>query len=597
MLCRLIKAKNTDLKANLHTDLRSGYTTGTCCAAVAKAATWMLFNGDMLHHIQVGMPDGDTAMLEIADIQLSAHSATCTTIKDAGDDPDITNGIKVHATATIIDSPQVQLIAGKGIGTVTKPGMAVAVGQAAINPVPLAMIRQAISDVLPEGKGVAVELAIPEGVAVAKRTFNPRLGIVGGISVLGTTGIVKPMSEEALKNSLELELKMLAHQQTDYVILVPGNYAISFLQQHCKVDTESVVQTSNFIGFMLEKAVKYGFKKVLLVGHIGKLIKLAAGIFHTHSRIADARNETMAAHYLAFCSDAITAKQLMAVNTTEEAVELIQQPEFWPHMANVIRKRAQNYVYGELDIEVVLFSQQKHFLGASDAIDSFNLSLQSTPNVVDETRGAHISICGIGPGHAAYILPQVYRKVAVAEVLIGGKRHLELFRHPRKVLFNGRLADLNKTLVECTGKRVTVVVSGDTGFYSLRNYITNTFPQASIDLVPGISSFQYLYAKLNMGYEKGKLLSLHGRTSDFITELKANENVFMLTDRVNTFQHVALTLIKNGLGNTHMVVGNNLSYPNEEIITGKASELAQRTDQFELCAIILKHEINTDLNQ
>jgi len=521
------------------------------------------------------------------------------TVKDAGDDPDITNGIKIYATARKTGGNEVRLLTGEGIGVVTKPGLAAEVGKPAINPVPYKMIMQSIREVLPEGEGVEVTLSIPEGVEIAKKTFNPRLGIEGGISVLGTTGIVKPMSEDALKSSLELNLKQIAAQGHDKVIMAPGNYATKFLQTHFEYEEELLVQTSNYIGFMLEKAVKLHFKKVILVGHVGKLIKLAAGIFHTHSRVADARNEIMASHYLHYSDDAHTAKSLFQVNTTEEAADLIQDTGFWGYMALKMKERAEAHVFNELDIEVVTFSNSKGLLGMScnqDGLDDVMKPIELLKPVepdCDKNDG-EIVVCGIGPGNPDLIVPAILKEVSQAGLIVGGERQLSLFRkfNKKEILFSGKLDSLAEAIDKNVGKRIVVLVSGDTGFYSLRNYLSERFLECKIRAIPGISSYQYFYSKLNMGYERAFLASVHGRSCDFMDRLDEYDSVFLLTDKKNSYQSIAQELVQAGKEDTQMYIGNKLSYPDEVILSGTAEEVATFDHDFELCSVILHNSKN-----
>lgn len=365
-------------KERLHSNLRSGLTTGTCACAVAKASAYMLVNNCVINHIAVKLPQGNEVILELQDVFISNEYTECSTIKDAGDDPDITHGAKITAKAIKTTTLGIQIKAGKGIGTVTKPGLSVKIGEAAINPTPLKMIKEALNEVVPKDLGVKVLLSIPNGETLAKKTFNPKLGIVGGLSILGTTGIVKPMSEEALKDSLVLKLKQLASLGKTKAILSPGNYGKAFSKQQFNYDEEKTVLTSNYIGFMLEQAVRHKFQQLVLVGHIGKLVKLAGGIFQTHSRTADARNEILAAHYFKFTSDAAGFKQIIRANTTEEVASEINNTAFWNHLAVLIKARAEQYIFNELQVEVVLFSQQNGLLSSTP--EAFELVKEISEN-------------------------------------------------------------------------------------------------------------------------------------------------------------------------------------------------------------------------
>jgi len=360
-------------RSNLHTELQSGFTTGTCAAAVAKAATFMLINQKEVNHISVTLPDGQSVIMELIKTNYCQSSASCSVIKDAGDDPDVTHGIEIIASASFSDNIGVSISAGKGIGTVTKPGLAVEIGKPAINPVPLKMITESVAELLPKEKGINIILTVPTGEQIAQKTFNPRLGIKGGISILGTSGIVKPMSEDALKDSLVIKLKQLVAYGYTTAVFSPGNYGKAFSKQQFSYSEDKTVLTSNYIGFMLEQAVRNNFKTIVIVGHIGKLIKLAGGIFNTHSRVADARNEILASHYFKFSNDADAFLQIMNSNTTEEASNFITKSEFWDYMAETIKHKAQQYIYNELTVEVVLFSQQRGELGRTNkAISTIN---------------------------------------------------------------------------------------------------------------------------------------------------------------------------------------------------------------------------------
>jgi cobalt-precorrin-5B (C1)-methyltransferase len=353
-------------REKLHIELRSGLTTGTCACAVAKASAYMLLNQERVNHVGIRLPNGKEVVLEVKDEKFLPKYVECSTIKDAGDDPDITHGVKIIAKASFIDSKEIKLVAGTGIGTVTKPGLAVEVGKPAINPTPLKMIYEALHEVVPKNTGIEITLSIPEGAELARKTFNPRLGIEGGISILGTTGIVKPMSEDALKASLVLPLKQLAATGHTKAVLSPGNYGKAFSKQQFKSSEEKTILTSNFIGYMLEQAVRNNFTQLVLIGHIGKLVKIAGGIFYTHSRIADARNEILAAHYFNYSKDPEGFGKIMGANTMEEVVEFIHNPGFWKYLAMQIKHKAEQYVYKELEIEVILFSQKAGKLASSD---------------------------------------------------------------------------------------------------------------------------------------------------------------------------------------------------------------------------------------
>ena len=274
--------------------LRFGYTTGTCAAAAAKAATLYLLTGRAPKTVQIHTPKGIDLKLPVEEAARKESAARCAVRKFSGDDPDVTDGALVYAAISISKAPGIHIDGGQGVGRATKP-----------------MIEQAVREALDqieEVRGVDVVISVPEGEALAQKTFNPRLGIVGGISILGTSGIVEPMSEEALVDSIRLEIRQRKALGDQRLILAPGNYGTDFLRDTFGVGEERIVKVSNYIGKALDAAVEVGFTEVLLAGHIGKLIKLSGGIMNTHSREGDGRAELMAACALRAGADGDTAR-------------------------------------------------------------------------------------------------------------------------------------------------------------------------------------------------------------------------------------------------------------------------------------------------
>ena len=279
--------------------LRYGYTTGSCAAAAAKAAAWMLLTGKRKNTISLVTPKGIPLSLQVEDIRMEEDFVSCAIRKDSGDDPDVTNGTLVYARVSRRGTPEIAIDGGFGVGRVTKKGLDQPVGNAAINSVPRKMIRENLEEVLSltdADCGLDVLISVPDGERLAKQTFNPRLGIVGGISVLGTTGIVEPMSEKALVDTIRVELNQRRAGGGDYVLLTPGNYGCDFIRAGLNLRPEWAVQTSNFIGQSLDICRELGFRGALLVGHIGKLVKVGGGMLNTHSKYGDCRMEILAAH-------------------------------------------------------------------------------------------------------------------------------------------------------------------------------------------------------------------------------------------------------------------------------------------------------------
>lgn len=282
--------------------MRYGFTTGSCAAAASKAAAYMLLTGKAKNKITIQTPKGIAYTADITDIKRSENEVSCAVIKDGGDDPDVTTGAYIYASVRILHSDTsalckkkqdlviINIDGGDGVGRVTKPGLDQPVGNAAINHVPREMIEKEVREVCEflDFKGTLdITISVPKGKALAEKTFNPRLGIVGGISILGTSGIVEPMSSQALIDTIRVELRQRYSFGYDYVAVAPGNYGLDFMKESYGYDLDRSVKCSNFIGETIDMAADMGFKRMLLTGHIGKLIKVAGGIMNTHSREAD----------------------------------------------------------------------------------------------------------------------------------------------------------------------------------------------------------------------------------------------------------------------------------------------------------------------
>lgn len=343
--------------------LQYGYTTGTCASAAAKAAVLLLLTGRAPTAVKIHTPKGIDLTLPLEGSAREGDEARCAVRKYSGDDPDVTNGVLVWASVRVSAVPGVHIDGGVGVGRATKPGLKVAVGEAAINPGPRAMIEKAVLEALEETEpviGMDVVISVPEGVALAQKTFNPRLGIVGGVSILGTSGIVEPMSEEALVDSIRLEIRQRKALGETRLILAPGNYGTDFLRDVMGVTEERIVKVSNFIGQALDTAAEVDFKEVLLAGHIGKLVKLSGGIMNTHSREGDGRAELMAACALKAGADADTARAILECVTTDEMLRIIREKGLLDKAMEILAQRIDLYVNarvkGLLTVGVMVFS-------------------------------------------------------------------------------------------------------------------------------------------------------------------------------------------------------------------------------------------------
>lgn len=330
----------------------------------------MLFNGKTVSSVSIDTPAGVRLDLDVGNIEKEVDRVVCGVRKDSGDDPDITGGSLVFAEVRKSNTPGIEVAAGEGVGRVTRPGLPVPPGNPAINPVPMSMILKEVGEALPPGEGVRVEIRIPGGKALAERTFNARLGIEGGLSILGTSGLVKPMSDDAYRETLALEIRQIVEEGGDGgLILVPGNHGKNVACQVLSLPSKRVVRMGNEVGFALDRCLEYGVKNVLLVGHLGKLFKVAAGIFNTHSRTADARFEVISAHAVLMGASADTVQALYRCSTTEamlDVLDTVPAPRLYDCFAEKVSRRAREHAAGAFAVGTVLFSLQRGILGMDE---------------------------------------------------------------------------------------------------------------------------------------------------------------------------------------------------------------------------------------
>lgn len=360
--------------------LRCGYTTGTCAAAAARAAAELLFGGVAVPAVTIGTPSGIEVVVEVEETDEGAGWASCAVRKDAGDDPDVTDGALVYARVEKRSQPGIAIEGGTGVGRVTREGLDQPVGASAINSTPRRMIKEQIESALrthcPDSAqlalpGVLVTISIPAGVELAAKTFNPRLGIEGGISVIGTSGIVKPMSEDALISSIELEMRTLRARGERDLLVVPGNYGRDFADGQLALDLDRAVSCSNFFGATLDAACMLGFERLLIVGHIGKMVKVAGGIMNTHSRVADCRVEILAAHAALSGASQATVRAIMAAATTDAALDVLYEEDAELAGATLaslmlnLADKLNHRVAGQLQIEAIVFSNVRGILGST----------------------------------------------------------------------------------------------------------------------------------------------------------------------------------------------------------------------------------------
>ena len=349
----------------------------------------MLLSGDEVRQVRLMTPKGIELYLDVEEIRRSSGSVRCGVRKYSGDDPDVTDGLLICAEVKK-EEPEAPLLAltgseqedririsgGEGVGRVTRPGLEQPVGEAAVNKIPRQMIREAVREICEKygySGGVHVTLTIPGGERVAEKTFNPRLGILGGLSILGTTGIVEPMSEKALTDTICLEMRVLKENGHDCCIVTPGNYGSDFLKEKMGMDLSLAVKCSNYIGEAIDDAAMLDMKGILLVGHVGKLVKLAAGVMNTHSRQADCRMEVLAAHAAMAGADRDTVTRIMGCINTTEAIRILKERELLvPVMGTVterIREALRRRAGENLSVGAVMFSTEDGILGKTEEAD------------------------------------------------------------------------------------------------------------------------------------------------------------------------------------------------------------------------------------
>ena len=355
---------------------RFGFTTGSCAAAASKAAAYMLLSGRIIDSIGIETPAGVNFIAKLNDIVRDEESVSVSVIKDGGDDPDVTSGCHIVSRVSLLKEKEIKILGGEGIGIVTREGLDQPVGEYAINSVPREMIKKELSEVAElfdhEG-GFSVTLSVPEGVEIAKKTFNERLGIEGGISIIGTSGIVEPMSKKALLDTITLEMKQ-KRSLSDIILVSPGNIGREAMKKEYDVDIDSFVKCSNFIGETVDMAVELSYKGILLAGHIGKLIKVSGGIMNTHSREADSRLEILSSLTLLSGGDEMLSRKILSCTNTEEALLLISETskdlDLLKKTGELIAERINYYLSkraeNALEVGCIVYSANLGIIAGSD---------------------------------------------------------------------------------------------------------------------------------------------------------------------------------------------------------------------------------------
>ena len=367
--------KETDLPVGRKRSLRTGYTTGTCAAAATKAALSALVSGNKLPKVNVSLPKDKHIVIDIAWIKfVNEKSVTASVIKDGGDDPDVTNGAEIWSTVSLLESSnKIMIDGGIGVGRVTKPGLGLEIGKAAINPTPLKMINQVIEEILERQQknryGLSILISVPKGEEIAKRTDNPRLGIIGGISILGTTGIVIPYSTASFAASIRQSIDVSIAMGSDSVILTTGGRSEDFARSIFgnSVADHAYIQIGDFIGFSIKQCAIKKIKKAYVIGFIGKLTKMAMGVKQTHVKGSNVDMNFLATLANSCGANDELVKKIKSANTARHVGELIDQSglsKFYDLLCEEVYNHLSKDSPSDLQIKIILLDFTGKIIGS-----------------------------------------------------------------------------------------------------------------------------------------------------------------------------------------------------------------------------------------
>ncbi len=352
-----------------------GFTTGSCATAATKAALIGLLTGSIPEMVKIITPKGVELIIQVEDPQITQDYASCAIKKFSGDDPDITNGTLIYGKVEKNPYNETIIEGGIGVGRVTLKGLEVEVGKPAINKTPRQTIAAEIKTVSEQYKytgGITTTISVPDGERLAKKTYNPRLGIIGGISILGTSGIVEPMSAKALIDTIEVELKVVRAKGKKDVVISPGNYGKAYINEATDIEDINVIKASNYLGDAIDMAKKMEFNSVLLIGHIGKFIKVAGGVFNTHSNNCDSRMEILAAAAIRAGGDNQLLNRVLDAITTEDALDTLKEAGLLEKTMEAVIERFDFYIKHRFDsdnIGGIIYSNRHGFLGKTKNAD------------------------------------------------------------------------------------------------------------------------------------------------------------------------------------------------------------------------------------
>jgi cobalt-precorrin-5B (C1)-methyltransferase len=352
--------------------LRTGFTTGTTATAATKAALYALITGKPFEYVTVSLPKGRTATLKIAWTRNEhGRKVTCAAIKDGGDDPDATHGAEICSTVSFSSKPRdIHIDGGNGVGRVTKPGLGLEIGSAAINPIPMKMLEQAVREAAGdelESQGVEVIISVPKGEEIAKKTDNPRLGILGGISILGTTGIVLPYSTASFAASIRQGLDVATAMGADSVVLTTGGRSEDFAKAVYNLPDHCFIQMGDFAGYSIrQSANRPALKRVIIAGFIGKLTKMAMGVKQTHVAGSHVDMEFMARIASDCRAPPNVIEQIQSANTARHVSEIIRQnkvADYYDHLCKRVYEQMNEYAKTRMGLEVIMFEFDGAIIG------------------------------------------------------------------------------------------------------------------------------------------------------------------------------------------------------------------------------------------
>jgi cobalt-precorrin-5B (C1)-methyltransferase len=368
-----IVERNTSSTPNISFSPESddnGITTGSAATAAALAAM-LAIKGEQVSTVDIKTPLGILNIAVKSSCKLNDYSGRASVVKMPYHDPDVTINLEVQAKVSLKDEPGIVIKGGEGVGRVTKPGLQVPPGEAAINPVPREMIQSNLEKVLPASKGADVLIEVPEGQKIAKKTMNPRLGIVDGISILGTTGIARSMNSKSFQKAKKCQLDVALAEGYHELVFVPGNIGEKMAHQLLDVDDDQIIQMGNFVGYMLGEAQKSGLSNLIILGHAGKLVKIAGGIFQTEHRLADGRREVITAHTGLVGGDNKIMKNIFNSNTTEDMIEVLEAKNLTEAVFNSIAQSIVKHCQERFNLkpEVIILKMDGTILNSNYTVE------------------------------------------------------------------------------------------------------------------------------------------------------------------------------------------------------------------------------------